>query len=162
MTLCFNWASRHEGVLGKWRYNHAFLTSTLEGGERSASQPDRFTPRERAAGTHWIGGWLSPRAGLDTVVNRKIPSPCRDSNPRSSTPYVCLYMSVCIRLSGSSKTGDILRSVTSVAHSVRVYPLKFLSSSTLQKSTVPSFGKFWNLPVSSVCLILHNRNGSDF
>jgi hypothetical protein len=43
-------------------------------------------PRERAPGTHWIGGCLSPRAGLDAVVKRKIPSPCRDSNPRSSSP----------------------------------------------------------------------------
>jgi hypothetical protein len=25
----------------------------------------RFTPRERAPGTHWIGGWVGPRAGLD-------------------------------------------------------------------------------------------------
>jgi hypothetical protein len=41
----------------------------------------RFTPRERAPGTHWIGGWVGPRARLDAVVKRKIPSPYRDSNP---------------------------------------------------------------------------------
>jgi hypothetical protein len=29
---------------------------------------------------------VGPRAGLDAVVKRKIPSPCRDSNPRSSSP----------------------------------------------------------------------------
>jgi hypothetical protein len=28
-----------------------------------------------------MGGWVVPRAGLDAVVNRKIPSPCRDWNP---------------------------------------------------------------------------------
>jgi hypothetical protein len=27
--------------------------------------PRRFTPGERALGTHWIGGWVGPRAGLD-------------------------------------------------------------------------------------------------
>jgi len=28
-----------------------------------------FTPRgEKAPGTHWIGGWVGPRAGLDVVV----------------------------------------------------------------------------------------------
>jgi hypothetical protein len=32
---------------------------------------------------HWIGGLVGPRAGLDAVVKRKIPSPCRDSNPSS-------------------------------------------------------------------------------
>jgi len=30
-------------------------------------------PRERTRGTHWIGGWVGPSAGLDTVVKRKIP-----------------------------------------------------------------------------------------
>jgi hypothetical protein len=24
-----------------------------------------FTPRERAPGTNWIGGWVGPRAGLE-------------------------------------------------------------------------------------------------
>jgi hypothetical protein len=32
---------------------------------------------------HWIGGWVSPRAILDAVVKRKIPSPCRELNPRT-------------------------------------------------------------------------------
>jgi hypothetical protein len=39
-----------------------------------------------APGTHWIGGWVSPRAVLDTAVMRKFPSPQRESNPR--TPIV--------------------------------------------------------------------------
>jgi hypothetical protein len=50
-----------------------------------------FTPRplypsERAPGTHWIGGWVGPRAVLDAVVKRKIPRSRRESNPR--TPIV--------------------------------------------------------------------------
>jgi hypothetical protein len=102
------------------------LTSTLDGGEWSASRPGRFTPREIAPNypldrrpggpqsrsgrgsedknsqplpgleppiiwpvaqrcinevtrllgtlhTHWIGGWVGPRAGLDAVVKRKNP-----------------------------------------------------------------------------------------
>jgi hypothetical protein len=48
-------------------YTHVFLTSALVGGERSASRPDRFTPGERPPGTHWIGGWVNPRAGLDNM-----------------------------------------------------------------------------------------------
>jgi hypothetical protein len=62
------------------------LTSELDGGEWSASRPDRFTPRERAPGTHWIGGWVGPRAVLDAVVKRKIPSPRRESN--RTTPII--------------------------------------------------------------------------
>jgi hypothetical protein len=51
------------------------MTSSLDGGEWSASRPGRFTPRERAPGTHWIGGWVGPRTVLEAVVKRKIPSP---------------------------------------------------------------------------------------
>jgi hypothetical protein len=80
----FNSTPHHEGVLGKWRYNSThFLTLALDGDERSASHPDRFTPRERASGTHWTGGWVGPRAVLDAVLKRKIPSPSRESNPRT-------------------------------------------------------------------------------
>jgi hypothetical protein len=50
---------------------HIFLTSALAGGEWSASRPCLFTPGERAPGTHWIGGWVGPRAGMDDVENRK-------------------------------------------------------------------------------------------
>jgi hypothetical protein len=43
-------------------YLQAFLTLALDGGEWSASRPGRFTPRERAPGTHWIGGWVGPQS----------------------------------------------------------------------------------------------------
>jgi hypothetical protein len=46
---------------------HIFLTSVLAGGEWSASCPCHFTPRERAPSTHWIGGWVGPKVGLDNV-----------------------------------------------------------------------------------------------
>jgi hypothetical protein len=48
-----------------------------------ASRPGRFTTRERAPGTHWIGSWVGPRAGLDAVVKRKVLSPRRESKPRN-------------------------------------------------------------------------------
>jgi hypothetical protein len=50
---------------------HVFLTSALVGDERSASHPCHFTPGERVPGTHWIGGWVGPRASLDDVEKRK-------------------------------------------------------------------------------------------
>jgi len=49
----------------------------------SASYPGRFTTRERAPGTQWKGGWVGPRAVLDAVVKRKIPSLRGKSDPRS-------------------------------------------------------------------------------
>jgi hypothetical protein len=72
-VLYFNWAPRHEGVLEEWRYSSIHsLTSALGGGDWSASHPGRFTLSERAPGTHWIGGWVGPRVGLDAVVKRKL------------------------------------------------------------------------------------------
>jgi len=75
-TLRFNRAPRHESVFLELEAQlHAFLTPTLDGGEWSASRTGRFIPRERTPGTHWIRGWVVPRAGLNAVVKRKIPSP---------------------------------------------------------------------------------------
>jgi hypothetical protein len=45
-------------------YSHGLFTS-LVGGKWSASRPIRFNPGEIAPGTHWIDGWVDPRAGLD-------------------------------------------------------------------------------------------------
>jgi hypothetical protein len=50
---------------------HVFLTSALVGGEWSASCSSLFTPGEKVPGTHWKGGWLGPRAGLDDLEKRK-------------------------------------------------------------------------------------------
>jgi hypothetical protein len=46
---------------------HIFLTSALVGGEWLVSRICRFTSEESVPYTHWIGGWVSPRAGLDYV-----------------------------------------------------------------------------------------------
>jgi hypothetical protein len=50
--------------------------------------PTPLPSEKTATGTHWIGDWLGPRAGLDAVEKRKISCPCRDSNPsRSARSY---------------------------------------------------------------------------
>jgi hypothetical protein len=48
--------------------------------------PDALPPGERTPGSHWTGGWVGSRAVLYAVVKKKIPSPHRESNPR--TPIV--------------------------------------------------------------------------
>jgi hypothetical protein len=41
-------------------------------------------PRERAPGTHWVGGWVNPRAGLDDVEERRfLPLPGLEIRPLS-------------------------------------------------------------------------------
>jgi hypothetical protein len=64
------------------RYSsYSFTTSTLDGGEWSASRPGRALPREKDLGTQWTGGWVGPRAGLDTEARGKILCLWRGSNP---------------------------------------------------------------------------------
>jgi hypothetical protein len=57
-----------------------FLTLALDGGEWSVSRPDRFIPEEITPDTHWPGGWLGTRDGVDTVEYKKISCPCRILN----------------------------------------------------------------------------------
>jgi hypothetical protein len=43
--------------------------------------PRPFTPREKPPGGHWTGGWVGPRAGIDTEARGKILCLCRDRIP---------------------------------------------------------------------------------
>jgi hypothetical protein len=76
-------AARHGGAWGERRYSsYLFLTSALGGSEWSALRPPAaLCLGERTPGTHCTGGWVGPRAGLDTEVRGKILCPCRGSNP---------------------------------------------------------------------------------
>jgi hypothetical protein len=47
----------------------------------SITSRPRFTPGERAPGTHWTGGRVCPRTVLDTEDRRNILCPCRESKP---------------------------------------------------------------------------------
>jgi hypothetical protein len=51
---------------------HVFLTLALVGGEWLASCPGRFITAGKEPRTFWIGGWLGPRTGLDTVEIGKV------------------------------------------------------------------------------------------
>jgi hypothetical protein len=44
----------------------------MDGGEWSASRLGRFITRERALGTHWTGGWMGSKVGLDMVLKKKM------------------------------------------------------------------------------------------
>jgi len=58
-----------------------FLTSTLDEGEWSAWRAVRFTPKEIAAYTPWVGDLVGPRVGLDAVTNKKISASIRNRTP---------------------------------------------------------------------------------
>jgi hypothetical protein len=72
------------GCLGGRYSSYSFSTSALDGGGRSASRPGpHFSPGEKTPGTHCTGGWVGPRAGLDTEARGKILSPLPGIDPRS-------------------------------------------------------------------------------
>jgi hypothetical protein len=50
-------------------------------GQRHA--PAALYPGERTPGTHCTGGWMGPRAGLDTEARRKILLPLPGIEPPS-------------------------------------------------------------------------------
>jgi hypothetical protein len=62
---------------------YSVLTSALDGGEWSASRPDRAYPPERTPGPHLIWGWVGLRAVLDTEGRINILCVCWESNPDS-------------------------------------------------------------------------------
>jgi hypothetical protein len=46
------------------------LILAIDGVHRSVSNPGALSPKEIAPGTHWVGGCVGPRAGLDAVKKR--------------------------------------------------------------------------------------------
>jgi hypothetical protein len=50
----------------------------------SVTPRPRYSRREMTHGTHWAGGWMGPRAGLDTDARVKIVLLLSGIEPRSS------------------------------------------------------------------------------
>jgi hypothetical protein len=64
--------------------SYSFMTSALEGSEWCALYPQGKDPLCK----HWTGGWVGPRAGLDTEVRDKILLPLSGIEPRSPSHQV--------------------------------------------------------------------------
>jgi hypothetical protein len=69
---------------GEWgRGFFSFKTSALDGGEWSASRPGRALPPAKTPGIHCTGGWVVPRAALETEAREKNIFPLPGIEPRS-------------------------------------------------------------------------------
>jgi hypothetical protein len=62
----------------------SFLTSAVDGVSGQRHAPAALYPRERNPGTHWIGGCVGLRVGLDTEDSRQILCLCQGQNPDRS------------------------------------------------------------------------------
>jgi hypothetical protein len=81
LSLCL---TKHHAMKTYWGSGSiASRIRDQHGGEWSASRPGRFTARERAPGIPRIIGWVGLTADLDMVVKKNIPSPRRESNPKT-------------------------------------------------------------------------------
>jgi hypothetical protein len=88
---------------------HIFLISALVGGEWSVSHAGRFTPGERALGTHWIGGWVGRRTGLEDMERTILFLPGLELRPlgrSASSQSLCslgypgsVYLAYCLKVS---------------------------------------------------------------
>jgi hypothetical protein len=67
--------------------SYSFTTCGTRWDEWSVTPRLRFTPGENTPGTHWTGGRVGPKAGLDTEVRGKNPfAEDRTSIARSASP----------------------------------------------------------------------------
>jgi hypothetical protein len=68
----------------EWRYSSTIVDLALDGGEWSDLLRGRCTHEDRDFCTHYIAGWVVPRAGLDAVEKRKknlMPLPGIEPSP---------------------------------------------------------------------------------
>jgi hypothetical protein len=89
---------RHADAKGERKYSsYSFLTPTLDGEMDKVTFRPPFTLGERSPGTHWIGGWVDLRTGLETEAREEILCLYRGSNPGcpvcSQTLYLLTYPS---------------------------------------------------------------------
>jgi len=66
VLLVLKKAPCHECIQGMEAQNHTFRT-------RWMLVVSYLTPGGGARGAQWTGGWVDPRAGQDTLENRKVP-----------------------------------------------------------------------------------------
>jgi hypothetical protein len=100
------------GAGGERMYSsYSFTTSALDGGWVVSVTPQlHITPKERTPSTHCAGGWVDPRASLDTKARGEILSPLLGIEPRMSVCLVCSQTLYWLSYPGSTYYGTKTKS----------------------------------------------------
>jgi hypothetical protein len=96
------WTPQYEGSVSEvWTYINTRDTRPTRDSyaqrEGSVSEvwtcilKQRWSAVVTCTGTHWIGVWMGPRAGLDAEEKRKIPWPCLEPNSGRPTSIPSLH-----------------------------------------------------------------------
>jgi hypothetical protein len=89
----------------------------------SVTPRPRFAPGERNPGTHWTGGWVDPRAGLDTEARGEIPFPLLEMVPRLLKYYEISHYAIFLTsYLLSIRSSPLSKAICSYTSSVYVLP----------------------------------------
>jgi hypothetical protein len=96
---------RHQG--GEGYSSNPFLTSALDGSEWHT--PAVLYPQESTPSTHWIGGWVGLRAGLDTEVRGESFASAKDQTLAVQSVDVCKILTPLLIIIHSRKLNGLPR-----------------------------------------------------
>jgi hypothetical protein len=122
------------------------------GAEWSPSRPDPFSPMVTSPRTHWIGGFVGPKDGLDAVAKRINPCPCRElKESRDSSVGIALGYGLDdrgsrVRFSAGAGNFSPHHRVQNCSGAHRAsYPMRARDSFLGGKAAVA-----WSLPLTSI------------
>jgi hypothetical protein len=90
--------------------------------------------------THLIGGWVGPRASLDTAVRRKFPAPAGTRTPQSSSPQLS---TIPLSYPGSWNPLLMFLNLTSSLQQLSVHDF-------IHKDNMPSYYSLFFIPENSL------------
>jgi hypothetical protein len=123
--------------------------------------PAALYPWERNPRIHCTGGWVGPRAGLDTEARGKILCPCRGSNP--DRPVIQVQVQVQVLLNNTPKPNVVQRSTRLKLYKTLALPILLYGSEILtikqcnkNRFLTAEMKSFWRR--ARYTLLKHKRN----
>jgi hypothetical protein len=82
----------------EWRYSTTILDLGTIWSSVVSFTPRQLYLRERAPGTHWIGGWVGPTARLDVMEKRKYLVPAGNRIPAVQAVAILTELSLLLKI----------------------------------------------------------------